>query len=106
MVENVFRTMKSGLGTRPIFHHLDRTIRGHVFCSFLAILLRRELERRMAEKGYDFEWNGILHDLASVKDVTTEISGKTVIFRTEMKGCAGKVFQAVGVAVPPTLRFV
>lgn len=106
MVENVFRTMKSGLDTRPIFHRLDRTIRGHVFCSFLAILLRRELERRIAEKEYDFEWNDILHDLASVKDVTAEISGKTVIFRSEMKGCAGKVFQAVGVAVPPAVRFV
>ncbi|MEK7289916.1 MAG: IS1634 family transposase [Planctomycetota bacterium] len=106
MVENVFRTMKSGLDTRPIFHRLDRTIRGHVFCSFLAILLRRELERRVAEKGYDFEWNDILHDLASIKDVTAEISGKTVIFRSEMKGCAGKVFQSAGVAVPPALRFV
>ena len=70
------------------------------------LLLRRELERRMVEKGYDFEWNDILHDLASVKDVTAEISGKTVIFRSEMKGCAGKVFQAVGVAVPPAVRFV
>lgn len=105
MVENVFRTMKSGLDTRPVFHRLDRTIRGHVFCSFLAIVLRRELERRMAEKGYDFEWNDILHDIASIKDFTAEISGKTVIFRSEMRGCAGKVFQAAGVAVPPAVRF-
>lgn len=105
MVENVFRTMKSGLDTRPIFHRLDRTIRGHVFSSFLAILLRHELERRLAGKGYDFEWNEILRDLASVKDVTAEISGKNVIFRSEMKGCAGKVFQAAGVAIPSAIRF-
>lgn len=105
MVENVFRTMKSGLDTRPVFHRLDRTIRGHVFCSFLAIVLRRELERRMAEKGYGFEWNDILHDIASIKDVAAEISGKTVVFRSEMRGCAGKVFQAAGVAVPPAVRF-
>jgi hypothetical protein len=105
MVENVFRTMKSGLDTRPIFHRLDRTIRGHVFCSFLAILLRRELERRMIAKGYDCEWNDILHDLAALEDVTAEISGKQVIFRSEMKGCAGKVFQAAGVAPPPAIRF-
>jgi len=105
MVENVFRTMKSGLDTRPVFHRLDRTIRGHVFCSFLAILLRRELEKRLAGKGYDFEWNDILHDLASLEDVTAEISGKHVIFRSELKGCAGKVFQAAGVAIPPAIRF-
>jgi len=105
MVENVFRTMKSGLDTRPVFHRLDCTIRGHVFSSFLAILLRHELERRLAGKGYDFEWNDILHDLSSVKDVTAEISGKTVIFRSEMKGCSGKVFQAAGVGIPSAVRF-
>ena len=105
MVENVFRTMKSGLDTRPVFHRLDRTIRGHVFCSFLAILLRRELERRLNEKGFNFEWNDILEDLAALEEVTAEVSGKQVIFRSEMKGCAGKVLQAAGVAAPPTVRF-
>ena len=105
MVENVFRTMKSGLDTRPVFHQLDRTIRGHVFCSFLAILLRRELERRLAAKNCNFEWSDILHDLAALEEVTAEVSGKQVIFRSEMRGCAGKVFQAAGVAAPPALRF-
>ena len=39
-VEAIFRTMKSQLDTRPIFHKTDDTIRGHVFCSFLALVLR------------------------------------------------------------------
>lgn len=106
MVENIFRTMKSVLETRPIYHKVDDTIRGHVFCSFLAILLRRELERRLEAKGYDFEWNEILNDLGSVEEVTADISGKRVIFRSELKGCVGKIFQSVGVAIPPTVRFV
>lgn len=105
MVEDVFRTMKSGLDTRPVYHKMDDTIRGHVFCSFVAILLRRELERRMEAKGFDFEWYEVLHDLASVEEVTAEISGKRVIFRSDLKGCAGKVFQAAGVAPPPCVRF-
>ena len=105
MVENIFRTMKSGLDTRPVYHKLDRTIRGHIFCSFLAILIRRELERRLERRGYNLEWNEILQDIASVEEVTAEISNKKIIFRSELKGCAGKVFQATGVAVPPTVRF-
>jgi transposase len=36
MVEAIFRTMKNQLDTRLIFHKTDDTIRGHVFCSFLA----------------------------------------------------------------------
>ena len=50
MVEDVFRSMKSLLDTRPIYHKCDETIRGHVFCSFLALLLRKELEDRLARK--------------------------------------------------------
>jgi hypothetical protein len=106
MVENIFRTMKSGLDTRPIYHKVDETIRGHVFCSFLAILLRRELERRLVKRGFDLEWKDILNDIAAVEEVETEISGKRIIFRSELRGCAGKVFQAAGVAIPPAVRFV
>src|ERR1039457_868209 len=44
MVEQIFRTAKSLFATRPIFHKLDETIRGHVSCSFLALVLKKELE--------------------------------------------------------------
>ncbi len=48
-VEDTFRTAKSILETRPIYHKCDETIRGHVFCSFLALVLKHELEQRMRE---------------------------------------------------------
>jgi transposase len=35
-VEDIIRTSKSILETRPIYHKRDATIRDHVFCSFLA----------------------------------------------------------------------
>jgi hypothetical protein len=38
-VERTFRTTKSLLETRPIYHKLDETIRGHVACTFLALVL-------------------------------------------------------------------
>ena len=50
MVEDMFRTMKSILETRPIYHKCDETIRGHVFCSFLALLLRRALNSAWKRK--------------------------------------------------------
>jgi transposase len=50
MVEDVFRSMKSLLDTRPIYHKRDETIRGHVSCSSLAPLMRQELEERLARK--------------------------------------------------------
>ena len=47
-VERTFRTAKSLFETRPIYHQLDATIRGHVACSFLALVLKKELEDRLA----------------------------------------------------------
>jgi len=46
MVEQTFRDMKSVIDTRPIYHKRDETIRGHVFCSFLALVLKKELDTR------------------------------------------------------------
>jgi len=51
-VEQVFRDMKSVLDARPIFHQRDETIRGHVFCSFLALVLRKELDSRLERAGH------------------------------------------------------
>jgi len=105
-VEHVFRDMKSILDTRPIFHQRDETIKGHVFCSFLALVLRKELDRRLEKAGYDFEWADIKQDLKALQEVTLEDNGKKLAIRSECHGVCGKVFQAVGVALPLTIREV
>jgi transposase len=105
-VEQVFRDMKSVLDTRPIFHKLDETIRGHVFCSFLALVIRKELDRRLEIAGHCFEWADIKQDLKALQEITIEDKGKTLAIRSECHGTCGKIFQAVGVAIPPTIREV
>lgn len=103
-VEQVFRDMKSILDTRPIFHKCDETIRGHVFCSFLALVLRKELDRRLEKAGHTLEWSDIKQDLEALQEITIDDKGKTLGVRSECLGTCGKVFQAVGVAIPPTIR--
>jgi|SRR3990170_4599272 len=102
-VEATFRTMKTALATRPIFHKRDDTIRGHVFCSFLALVLRDELERRLAQRGYKLEWADILQDLKHLQQVELTVNAKGYRLRTDTEGCVAKVFQACGVALPPQL---
>lgn len=105
MVEDVFRTMKSLFDTRPIYHRTDEAIRGHVFCSFLALLLRAELENRLAAKGHtDIEWSRLLLDLDRLELADIEQGGKRFRLRNETSGDVGKVFQAAGVALPPTMK--
>jgi Transposase DDE domain len=53
-VEHTFRDLKSTFETRPVFHQRDETIRGHVFCSFLALVLRKALQRKLEDAGHGF----------------------------------------------------
>jgi len=103
-VEQVFRDMKSVLDTRPIFHQRDETIKGHVFSSFLALVLIKELYRRLEKAGHDFEWADIKQDLSALQEITIEDNGRKLAVRSECAGVCGKVFQAVGVAIPVTVR--
>ena len=105
-VEHLFRDIKSVLDTRPIFHKRDETIRGHVFCSFLALVLRKELDSRLERAGHQYEWADILRDLKALQRVTITENERTLAVRTSAVGCCGKIFQAVGVAMPPSIREV
>jgi hypothetical protein len=104
MVESIFRSAKSLLETRPIYHKVDDTIRGHVFCSFLALVLRKELETRLEKHGTKPEWADINRDLRALQEVEVEMHGKKLYLRTDLRGVCHTVLQAAGVAVPPTVR--
>jgi hypothetical protein len=103
-VEELFRTAKAVMNTRPIYHQTDAAIRGHVFCSFLALLLRKELQDRCAAAGVKSEWADLLWDLDRLRQATVEKDGKRITIRTAPEGQVGRMFQAAGVALPPTRR--
>jgi hypothetical protein len=105
-VEDIFKTMKSTLDTRPIYHRADATIRGHVFCSFLALVLRKALDDRLAAARLKPEWGRLLLDLDRLQEIEIEQDGKRFIARTPVTGDVGRVFQAAGIALPPNLREV
>jgi transposase len=104
-VERAFRDVKTLLETRPVYHKCADTIRGHVFCSFLALILRKELERRLESSGHCFEWNHIKQDLKALQETVIEENGTRLAVRSQCVGTCGKDFQAVGVAVPQTIRY-
>ena len=104
LVEQFFRAVKSLLDSRPIYHQTDETIRGHVFCSFLALLLHHELEQRLKRQGQELEWDVIRQDLESLGEVEVRQGEQKYLLRTALQGIAGKLLQAVGVAVPPSIK--
>jgi Transposase DDE domain len=105
-VEQSFRTAKSILETRPIYHQSDAAIRGHVFCSFLALLLKGELERRLKQAEAACEWGQVLRGLEGLQEVELTYQGRRFLLRSQLKGEASAALRAAGAAAPPTLREV
>ena len=103
-VEDLFRTAKALLRTRPIYHSADAAIRGHVFCSFLALVLKKELEDRCHAAGLQPEWGDVLRDLDRLQEIELLKDGKRLVLRTPVSGVAGKLFQAARIALPPNIR--
>ena len=103
-VEDIFRTTKSILDTRPIYHQTDEAIRGHVFCSFLALVLRKALEDRLPAARLKPEWGVLLRELDRLQEIKTEQEGKHFVLRTPVTGDVGRVFRALGIALPPNIR--
>jgi hypothetical protein len=103
-VETLFRKTKSVLRTRPIYHSSDAAIRGHVFCSFLALVLQKELFERCRAAGFTPEWDDVLRDLDRLQEVTLAKDGQQIRLRTPATGTVGPLFKAAGIALPPNLR--
>jgi Transposase DDE domain len=103
-MEAAFRTAKHLLATRPIFHKVDETIRGHVFASFLALVLKAELEQRIAALGRDGPWPEILADLDSLTETEIVHDGRRFLVRSAPRPAASLAVRATGVALPPTVQ--
>jgi transposase len=105
-VEQTFRTAKHLLATRPIFHKLDATIRGHVFCSFLALVLKAELEARIEQLGHTASWPAMIADLDALTETELEQDGRRFLLRSAPRPAASIALRAAGVALPPTVQAV
>jgi transposase len=103
-VEDIIRTTKSIMDTRPIYHRCNETIRGHVFCSFLALILKTELERRMKFADLKCEWAQVIRGLDALQQVEVTFQDKRFVLRSQLTSEASAALRATGVAAPPTLR--
>jgi transposase len=105
MVEQIFRSMKTILETRLIYYKTTQSIRGHVFCSFLALILLKELQDRMYKRGWKSEWAQVCEELNDLEEFTVETPGKNFVIRSRVGTEAGKAIQSAGVTLGTIVRF-
>ena len=99
MIERVFQRLKDILEVRPIYHQIDRRIKGHVFISFLALYLEMCLRKRLQGYGLSSLDNS-LRAIRQIKAVKIRIKQKAAILRTELPEEVHRIFQALNIRPP------
>jgi transposase len=100
-VEMCWRTLKSGLHMRPVFHRLAVRIQAHVSISVLALLLERIIEIRAGDT-----WRNVVAKLSTIKVVEYERAGARIRQTTALRPETATLLHALGVQPPPLLHAV
>jgi hypothetical protein len=103
-VENLFLRTKAVMRTRPIFHSSDAAIRGHVFCSFLALTMQKYLEDLSRRAGVIPEWKTLLRDLDRLQQVRIRHRDNDWLVRTDVSKPIADLFHHAHIALPPRAR--
>jgi transposase len=75
-VERGFRSLKDPIGMRPIWHHVERRVRAHIFVAALAFLLDRMLERSLHDAKVNLSSTTAWHALETIRQVTFRVAGE------------------------------
>ncbi len=105
-VEAVFRSLKSELGLRPVYHRKQARAEGHLFITVLAYQLVQVLRAALRGKGVDGSWNTLRNILDGQQRVTATFryaDGRALHVRkaTRAEPALRKIHDALGIDPRP-----
>lgn len=105
-LEAVFRSFKSELGLRPIFHHKEERADGHLFITVLAYQFVQLIRRCLHEQGIHDSWTSLRETLNGQVRVTATFrrpDGRALHVRKATQAEPGQrqIYQALGVNPSP-----
>ncbi len=105
-LESVFRSLKSELGLRPVFHQITRRISGHLFISLLGYHLVHTIRYQLKRRGICSSWSDLRKQLRGQDRVTISMqckNGETVHVRrsTRPEPRQQHIYDALGLSRYP-----
>ena len=99
-IEQNFRTMKSLLDLRPVYHRLEDRVRAHAFVCMLALYVRHHMERALRpllEEDPRQSFEGLMQQLETLQRQTVVLAGHTFEKLSEPEPLHLRIFQLLGV---------
>jgi len=104
-IEASFKDLKNDLETSPIYHYKQRRIIAHVFVSFLSLLLKIALKKKIKQIDNKASYREVFEAVRQIKAVKLTSDRQQIIFRTELPQKAHLGFKATGTAPPKRVLY-
>lgn len=105
-IERAFRSLKSTLDLRPMYHWREKRICGHIMLCFLALVLQIKFQKLLQEINSEYGYTEVLRSLCKVHIVNLKVKGREHLVRTEIRGAATAAFRAVGAKIPERVQTI
>jgi hypothetical protein len=104
-VEEAFRTLKSDLDLRPIFHQLEQRVEAHILVAFLGYCLSATLRAKLQRSAPGLTTREALASLAAIQMVDVEIpttDGRVLVLPryTEPEAPQAMLLEKLGLTLP------
>lgn len=105
-LEGVFRSLKSELGLRPVYHQKEERVSGHIFITLIAYHLVQTLRYRLKSEGVHDSWQSIRRAMENQQRVTVILKrqdGKTIHLRkaTQAEPQQAIIYNKLGISAQP-----
>jgi transposase len=105
-IEATFRSLKTELGLRPIYHHKEERVTGHLFISLLAYHLVHSLRFQLKQQGIHLSWDSLRNIMSTQQRITLKMptdENKTIHLRTTTQAEVRhkKIYDALGIKYDP-----
>ncbi len=99
-VESSFRTLKTDLRVRPIYHQKDKASEAHIYGAVLAYILVNSVRHQLKARGIHYDWSTIVRIMNSQNIVTSSLptkSGRVIYLKkcSEPEEEVRKIYQAL-----------
>jgi transposase len=105
-LEGVFRSLKSELGLRPIYHHKEERVNGHIFITLIAYHLVQTLRVQLKTEDCHDSWQTIRQKVENQQRITVTLQredGKTIHLRkaTKAEPQQSDLYKMLGISEQP-----
>ena len=105
-LEAVFRSLKSELGLRPIYHQIEKRVNGHIFITLLAYHVVQTLRTQLKAQDIHDSWQTLRAKMENQQRITVVMKradGKTIHLRkaTRAEPHQEAIYQALGISIQP-----